>query len=264
MEKILILSAVFFVISAVFSMIGMGGGTLYVPILLFAGYTIKQAPPISLILIVATSTSAMITFWRGGKVDWKLAVVIGSIMNGAAFAGGYFSGFLPEDLLKGLLAGVLVVAGILMLKSPAGEVPIVRGGSRWLWHRHFDGHDYRVNLPLVLGASALVSGIAGMLGITGGIIILPIMVLLCGVPMDIAIASSMVMVGVTALSGLAGHAISGPVEWPTGLALAASAVAGGFLGSRVSLSMNKALLKKGFGLLVLLIAARMVFRMVAG
>lgn len=265
MEKLIILSAVFFVISAVFSMIGMGGGTLYVPILLFAGYTIKQAPAISLVLIIATSISAMYTFWRGGKVDWKLTAVIGSTMLVAAFAGGYFSGFASKELLLGLLAGVLVVAGILMLKNPAkGAAPVVRGGSRWLWHRHFGGHDYRLNLPLMLGASAVVSMISGMLGITGGIIILPIMVLLCGVPMDIAIASTMAIVGFTALSGLAGHAMHGHVEWTVAVTLAVSAAAGGYAGSKVSLSMNKAALKKMFGVLVLLIAAKMIFKMVHG
>jgi len=112
-------------------------------------------------MIVATSATAMAAYWRGGRVDWKLTAVIGSTM------------------LLSLLAGVLVVAGVLMLRNPAkGAAPVVRGGNRWLWHRHFGGHDYRINLPLMLGASALVSMVSGMLGITGGIIILPIMVLL--------------------------------------------------------------------------------------
>jgi uncharacterized membrane protein YfcA len=265
MEKLLVLSAVFFVVSAVFSMIGMGGGTLYVPILLFAGYTIKQAPAISLVLIIATSATAMTAYWRGGRVDWKLTAVIGSTMLVAAFAGGYFSGFASKDLLLSLLAGVLVVAGVLMLKNPAKDAaPVVRGGARWLWHRHFGGHDYRINLPLTLGAAALVSMVSGMLGITGGIIILPVMVLLCGVPMDVAIASTMAIVGLTALSGLAGHAIHGHIEWTTAAALAVSAALGGFAGGKISLSMNKDTLKKSFGVLVLLIAARMIFRLVAG
>jgi uncharacterized membrane protein YfcA len=168
-------------------------------------------------------------------------------------------------MLLSLLAGVLVVAGVLMLRNPAkGAAPVVRGGNRWLWHRHFGGHDYRINLPLMLGASALVSMVSGMLGITGGIIILPIMVLLCGVPMDVAIASTMAIVGFTALSGLAGHAIHGHVDWTTAAALAVSAALGGLAGGKVSLSMNKDALKKSFGVLVLAIAAKMIFRVVAG
>jgi len=253
-------------------MIGMGGGTLYVPLLLLAGYTIKEAPPISLVLIIASSFSAMITFARSGKVDWKLAILIGTVMNIAAFAGGYFSGFASKELLLGLLAGVLVVAGILMLKNPTKNASTANSApdstlpdeqSRWLWHRHFAGHDYRINLPLMLASAGIVSLISGMLGITGGIIILPIMVLLCGVPMDIAIASTMVIVGVTALSGLTGHMLHGSVQWTTACTLAISTVAGGFAGSKISLKLNKAALKKAFGVLVLLIAFKMIYQMVA-
>jgi len=73
----------------------------------------------------------------------------------------------------------------------------------------------------------------------------------------------MVIVGVTALSGLAGHAIHGAVEWTTAAALAVSGVAGGFLGSKISLSLNKNALKKAFGVLVLIIAAKMIYQMLA-
>jgi len=70
MENIMILSLIFFCVSTFFSMLGMGGGILYVPFLLFAGYTMKTAPSISLILILAVSTviGAMIR----GKVSINL------------------------------------------------------------------------------------------------------------------------------------------------------------------------------------------------
>lgn len=57
-------------------MLGMGGGILYVPILLFAGYTMKTAPSISLILILATSLAALFHFSKNKLVDWKLAFVM--------------------------------------------------------------------------------------------------------------------------------------------------------------------------------------------
>ena len=131
----------------------------------------------------------------------------------------------------------------------------------WLWHRKFNGIEYEVNLPLVLTATALIGILSGMLGITGGIIKLPIMVLLCGVPMDIAIATSTVMVGVTAISGLAGHVITSQVNWPVGLVFAAVAVAGGLLGSHISISMDKELLKRMFGIIVWLIAIRILIQL---
>ncbi len=261
MERIFLLSLVFFVISTVFSMIGMGGGILYVPILLFAGFSFKQAPAISLIFIMATSVSALFTFQRNRKVDWKLAMVIDPPTDVMAFVGGYFSAWMPESALRICLAVVLMIAGTLMFRNrsrrPEGVIP---EEGWWLWHRSFNGVTYTVNLPLVLTATALIGILSGMLGIAGGIIKLPIMVLLCGVPMDIAVATSTVMVAVTALSGLAGHAVSGRVAWSTGLVLAIAAVSGGLLGSRISLSMNKVRLKQIFGLVVWLIAVRIAIR----
>lgn len=263
MEQTLILAAIFFAVSTLFSMIGMGGGILYVPILLIAGFTFNQAPAISLLLISATSIAALSTFWRNRKVDWKLALVIDPPTDMMAFAGGYFSSLIPEPVLRFVLVGILMIAGTLMLLNKARKDSHTFNKEHWwLWHRDFHGTNYTVNLPLVLTATALIGVLSGMLGITGGIIKLPLMVLLCGVPMDIAVATSTVMVAVTALSGLAGHAMNGQVDWRTGLVLAATAVAGGLLGSRISVSMDKARLKKGFGIIVWLIAIRFLMQLI--
>ncbi len=262
MTGLVALAAIFFGISTLFSMIGMGGGILYVPILLFAGYSMDAAPALSLILILATSSAALVTFWRNRMVDWRLALVIDPPTDVMALVGGYFSHVVPGPVLRGILAGVLVLAGVLMLrrKAPRGSAPAPREGW-WLWRRDFHGIRYTVNLPLVLTATAAVGLLSGMIGITGGIIKLPIMVLLCGVPMDVAVATSTVMVAVTAGSGLLGHALSSQVDWVTGLVLAGAAVAGGLLGSRISISADKARLKRIFGVVVLLVAARIVFQL---
>jgi uncharacterized membrane protein YfcA len=263
MEQMLILAAVFLLVSILFSMMGLGGGVLYVPILLFAGFSMSSAPAISLTLIAGTSLAALSNFWKNNKIDWKLALVIDPPTDIMAFVGGYFCARVSDSILRTILVVVLMVAGTLMLKNKkmAGGVK-VRKEHWWLWHREFQGERYTVNLPLILTATALIGLLSGMLGITGGIIKLPIMVLLCGVPMDIAIATSTVMVAVTALSGLVGHAVQGQVDWRTGLILAGVAVLGGLIGSHISLSMNKAKLKKGFGVVVWLIAMRMLFQLI--
>jgi len=75
---------------------GMGGGILCVPILLFAGFSIKEAPVTSLILIVATSAASLLTFWRKHKVDWKLALVIDPPTDMMAFVGGIPAHLFPR------------------------------------------------------------------------------------------------------------------------------------------------------------------------
>jgi len=262
MEHLFLLAVVFFIVSTLFSMIGMGGGILYVPILLFAGFSIKQAPAVSLILILGTSSAALFTFWRNKKVDWKLALAIDPPTDVMAFVGGYFSALVPELALKALLICILIIAGTLMLRQQRNTIENAADGRPWYWRRNFNGIEYTVNLPLVLTATALVGVLSGMLGITGGIIKLPIMVLLCGVPMDIAVATSTVMVAITALFGLAGHAIRSPVSWDVGLILAIAAVFGGILGSRISLKANKTVLKRCFGIVVWLVAIRLFIQLI--
>jgi uncharacterized membrane protein YfcA len=263
MDQTLILALLFLGVSTLFSMLGMGGGVLYVPILLFAGFEMAAAPSLSLILIAATSLAALTHFSKNNKVDWKLALVIDPPTNILAFAGGYYSTLIAESLLRSVLIVVLMTAGTLMLINRQQNMqPKVLHEHWWLWHRKFHEQRYTVNLPLVLTASALIGLLSGMLGITGGIIKLPIMVLLCGVPMDIAVATSTVMVAVTALSGIAGHSIHGIVDWRIGLTLATVALIGGLIGSRISVSMNKAQLKKFFGVVVWLIALRMLVQLI--
>lgn len=274
--ELAVLGVVFLLVSAVFAMVGLGGGILYVPILLFAGYGMREAPAISLVLIVATSVTALWTYWRSGRVDWKLALVIDPPTDVMAFVGGYASGLVPERLLLGVLAAVLVVAGLLMLRGnarggPGGARPAGGTGARrspgrsgrWWWHRRFRGDEYAVHLPLVLSVTAAVGLLSGMLGITGGILKLPVMVLLCGVPMDVAVGTSTAMVALTAACGLAGHAIRGPVDWRVALLLALAALAGGLLGSRVSLGVDRGRLRRLFGVLLLLVAARLAWRLLA-
>jgi len=262
MEKMLILAGVFFVVSTMFSMLGMGGGILYVPILLIAGYTMDTAPGISLILILGTSLAALFTFSKKNMVDWKLALVIDPPTDIMAFVGGYFSAMVPESVLRGILAGILIIAGILMIKQKkVGEVKIEKQGW-WYWHRKFNADEYIVNIPMVLTATALIGVLSGMLGITGGIIKLPIMVLLCGVPMGVAVATSTVMVAVTALSGAAGHAASGTVDWKTGAILAVACIIAGTIGSKISLKIDKSKLKRIFGVVVLLIACRIIYKLI--
>ncbi|MBU1535103.1 sulfite exporter TauE/SafE family protein, partial [Myxococcota bacterium] len=113
-----VLLPLIFAISTFFAMIGQGGGTFYVPLLIFAGLTMKSAPSLSLILILATSSAALITYWRNNQVDWKLALVIDPPTDVMAFVGAYFSTLVAPVYLRSLLAGVLILGGFLMLRPP--------------------------------------------------------------------------------------------------------------------------------------------------
>jgi hypothetical protein len=160
-----------------------------------------------------------------------------------------------------LFALVVVVAGILMIRPPSmtARTRGVAGGA-FCWRRHLGDQHYRVDLGIGLPASFLAGVASGMVGVGGGILKVPLMVLLLGVPLDIAIGSSALMIGLTAAGGFAGHLISGHWDWKTSLILAVAVFAGGQIGSRISVRLDKQKLKRGFGWFLLVIATLMLIR----
>ena len=230
----------------------------YVPILLFAKTPIHDAAAISLSLILATSLSALFVFLKNKMVDWKLAAVIDPPTDIMAFVGGYFSTYVSESALKAVLVCVLIVAGIFMIKRGVPKPLCPKEKTWWCWDRNFNGRNYRVNLLLTLPITVGIGVLSGMIGITGGVIKLPLMVLFCGVPMDIAIATSTIMVAVTALFGLGGHIMAGHFDFSMVAPLAVAAFIGGQIGSRISIKSDKVKLKKVFGLVLMAIAIKIL------
>jgi len=135
--------------------------------------------------------------------------------------GGYYSSFVQIKELKILFILVLIISGYFMIK-PIKEIQDKFINERkWsYWQRKFGEEEYSVNLLLGLPITALSGLAAGLLGIGGGATKVPLMVLLCGIPMKIAVGTSCFMVGITALSGFWGHFFAGHFEPKMALILA--------------------------------------------
>lgn len=232
MIELVFLCLVFFIASGISSMIGMGGGALYVPILLAFNFPFYQAAAISIFIIMALSISASLVYYRAQLIDWKLALVIEPLTAIMSFAGGFYSFFVRIKELKILFILILIVSGYFMLK-PVKEIKnkFVNRRKWGFWSRKFGEDAYSVNLVVALPLSALSGLMAGLLGIGGGVIKVPLMVLLLGVPMKVAVGTSCFMVGLTALFGFWGHFFSGHFELKIALILALVVFAGAQAGS---------------------------------
>lgn len=249
------LFAVFLIASAVFSMLGQGGGAFYVPMLLALSVPMYVAATTSQVLIVVVSFSSMLVFARARMVDWKLVLLIEPPTNVGAFLGGFLSPYIPAGFAKICFAGVLLVGAYYMYKPPrpAGDRHS-RPAHWWLWHRTGVADPYAINI-LVLVPVMLVAGfVAGLLGVGGGLIKVPAVVVLGGVPMSIAVGSSSLMVGVTALTGFAGHLLRGHFDLLLTGVLAAGVLVGSQIGPRFAIKRNQAALKKYFALLLVAIS----------
>jgi len=255
-----ILSAIMFVVAILFSMLGQGGGVLYTPVQVFAGIDFHVAATTSLFLIMVVSLSATIVFRGANRVDWPLAIVLESATAGGGLVGGLSSGRFSGSVLTLVLAGIIAFSAFFMVRNITLDHECPQGGGVLVWRRSLGRQVYCVNLLLALPISFLAGTISGLVGVGGGILKVPMMVLLFGIPMEIAVGSSAFMVGLTAAGGFAGHVASGHWDWRTSLILAAAVFVGGQIGARQSVRIDKSKIKKGFGWFLFLIAGLMIAR----
>jgi hypothetical protein len=253
-----ILGSSMFVVAVVFSMLGQGGGALYTPLQVWLGIEFHQAATTSLFLIMVTSAAASLVYYKARRIDWPLAIALETVTTAGGFAGGMGSGWLSGTVLSLVFAGVIAAASVFMIlpmkeRPPCGD----EAGGLLAWRRTLGEQSYCINLALALPLSFLAGVLSGMVGVGGGLIKVPIMVLALGVPMDIAVGSSALMVGLTAGGGFAGHLLHGHWSWKLSLVLALVVFIGGQIGSRLTVKLEKRKLKVGFGIFLLVIAATM-------
>jgi len=255
--RILILLPVILLLAAVMTMTGRGGGNFYVPLLVAAGQPMHEAATTGQLILVAAALTGMLIFHKHKKVDWKLALVIDPPTDIMAFVGGYFSYLVSGVALKFILSALLLVAAFCMLLR-AHERPIGDRKRFGFWRRTFGGTQYVVNLWFAIPITAATGLAAGAVGISGGSFKVPLMVLLCGVPMDVAVGTSSAMVAVTALMGFLGHSTAGHFDWQWAVPAACCAAVGSIIGARQALRTRPKALKTVFALTTLGAAIFMV------
>ena len=258
-EKVIILFAAFFVVSVVFMIFGQGGGAIYVPMLLAFGLPMYKAAATSQVLIIAATLSAILVFHKAKMIDWWLSLIVEPPTNLGAFLGGYLSPHFPPMFSKLAFAGILLIGAYFMIK-PIQERQSFSYRQNWFClYRNIGEYKYHINLLIIVPIMILAGFIAGMLGVGGGLFKVPALVLLGGVPMKVAVGSSGLMIGITALTGLFGHALVGHFDPKLGLILGFAVFSGAQAGARIGVSIDKTRHKKYFGYLLVFIACWMVY-----
>jgi len=256
---IVIAGIVVLILAIPFSMVGQGGGSTYVPVLLAAGMDFHESSTTSLFMIMLASLAATLVFGRKKTVDWKLLFSIVPLAILGSFAGGYVAQLISALILKIVFAAVLIIAAFFMLR-PATEGKSPGFMPQWLcWDRSCGEHQYRISMGLLIPAIALAGFIAGMIGVGGGLFVLPLLILLFGCPTRIAIGVSSTYVGITALPGFIGHLVGGSAFniW-VALPLAAAAFIGATLGPMFSLKIGIKKLRVVLAIVLIALAIWMV------
>ncbi|MFA5433827.1 MAG: sulfite exporter TauE/SafE family protein [Candidatus Paceibacterota bacterium] len=238
--NIWILAGIILIIALVMTMTGRGGGNFYVLALVLSGIGIHEAATTGQFVLISSSLAATIFFGKKKVVDWKLVLLIGSMTLISAFLGGFFSDKFDATLLKIIFAIFIFIASVLMLK-PVKKEP--KPNKRYRIELKSTNATYQINLIVFIPIVIITGFVAGMVGISGGSFLVPLMVLAVGVPMQIAIGTSTTLVLITATAGFLGHLSTGHFDVRMSVILAVAAIIGSLFGTRLTIKANPKILK---------------------
>ncbi|MGD9606489.1 MAG: sulfite exporter TauE/SafE family protein [Leucobacter sp.] len=246
--SILIALALAAVVGVSLGLLGGGGSILTVPILTYVlGMEPREAIAASLFIVGATSAVSAITHAKAGRVRWKTGILFGLAGMAGAFGGGLLGGYIPGVVLMILFAIMMIVTSVAMIRGRKD-----RGGSAGSAEGSAGGSAER-GLPVarILIDGLLVGLATGLVGAGGGFLIVPALNLLGGLPMAIAVGTSLLVITMKSFAGLGGYLFSVQLNWPIVLAFTGAAVAGSFVGTALAGRVPERALRRGFGIFVL-------------
>jgi len=253
--NIWILGLIIFGIAALMTTTGRGGGNFYVLALALAGIGMHEAATTGQFILIASSMTATFFFGKKKVTDWKLVLLIGGMTLVSAFLGGFFSDVFDGQILKIIFAVFIAIASILMLR-PVKEGP--KQNSKYRVKLNSGAITYHINLFIFIPIVLITGFVSGMVGISGGSFLVPLMVLAVGVPMHIAVGTSTTLVMITASAGFLGHLSTGHFDPSLALPLAVAGAIGGYLGTHMTVNIPSKKLKLIFAGTSLLAALIMV------
>jgi uncharacterized membrane protein YfcA len=246
MTHLVVVGFFVFAVAITMTMVGKGGGNFYVVILALASVPMHQAAATGQFILFAASVAALIVFQKNRVVALPLAICIGILVSLPALGGGYFSHLFSGFSLKMIFAGMLVAAGIvMMIPVPEKSLSSSRGHFGY-WHLRSGSETYPVNLWIAAPVTILTGFGSGMVGVSGGSFLVPLMVLACGVPMHTAVGTASTLIAATSLMGFSGHAIRGDFNPSWAIPLALITVFGGIIGGKFAMKTKPKHLKELF------------------
>jgi uncharacterized membrane protein YfcA len=252
------------------SLLGLGGGLLIVPLLAFGFHLpLLNAVGVSLVCVIMTSGAAAGVYLERRVANLRLGMTLELFTALGAIVGGLVAFVLDEAVIAGLFAALLVYTAISMLRGAPERDPIDAtpgpDGPPAGWTSSLHGGDYRVR-SLGVGSLASVGAgvVAALLGVGGGLVKVPVMHLIMGVPLRVATATSNLMIGVTASAGAIIYLLRGEIDPLVAGPTALGVFTGATLGSRSAHRVDVRLLRTLFVVVLLYTAVQMAGRAVQG
>ena len=237
---------------------GSGGSIITMPALLYLlNVEPKAAIAMSLGIVAVTATITAIQHWRRGNVNLKITVIFGLFGVVGTYGGALLGVITPVVIQLSVFALVMYAAAWKMLKPQpqhksvgAAVADCPDGNCNDLKYGHIAMHGIAVGI------------LTGIVGVGGGFLIVPALVLLSGLSMKNAVGTSLSIVALKSFAGFAGYAGAVSIDYPMMATFTVIAIIGSVLGSQLGHRMPAELLKRGFGGFLLLVASYILIKSV--
>lgn len=249
-------------------LIGGGGSILTVPVLVYLFHVEPVlATAYSLFIVGTTSLFGTLPKYRQGLVSLKTAIIFGIPSIAAVYATrAFIVPLIPQEifsigsfvvtkaiLLMLLFAVLMVFASVSMIREKKQQ------GSNGAGDQD-EPATQKFNYPMILLEGIIVGVLTGLVGAGGGFLIIPALVLFSKLPMKMAVGTSLLIITAKSLFGFLGDLSHTVMDWKLLLTVTALAVAGIFLGNRISHKISGDKLKKGFGWFVLIMGIYIIVK----
>lgn len=243
-----VVAVLVFIFSGLMAMAGLGAAFLFVPLFYYLGVPLPEAAATALLLNVVSLLFATINYWRARLINFRVGLPVLVVAVALSPLGARLTTHVDAQLLLGLFAAFLIFAGFMMLfYRPRNRV---RALSR------------STELSVATSVGGVAGFLGGLLGVGGGNFVLPVLTWL-GLGVKVAAGTTALVVVFASLSGFLGHVTLGGLN-PIFIGLTAlMAATGSIVGSQaMKTKLSGGQLKKLIGVLLWLIAAKMVFDLV--
>ena len=236
-----------FIAAFIFSLGGVGAAIILIPILVSLGIPVNVAKPVGLFYNTVSLTGASINNIKNKRLDFKIGIPI--IISSFLFAigGAFISKYIPNKVILILFIGFLLFSGFM-----------------FLFHKKREKEIYRSDIPYVkltfIGAFAGV--LSGMLGIGGGGIISPLMLMTGFNPKKITAITAFV-VPFSSFSGFLTYWAMGNINWRILIIASIAGIAGATLGTIfMQKRLNPQTVKKILAVILLIMAFKLIFKII--
>jgi uncharacterized membrane protein YfcA len=207
------------------SLLGLGGGILIVPLLTLGfGLPLREAVGVSLVSVIVTSSASASVYLQRHVANLRLGMTLEMFTAMGALLGGLLAFLLDERTLAGLFAALLIYVAISMVRRSSSE-PADEAGAT----------GYRIQRAGLGYVGSIFAGVvSALLGIGGGLVKVPVMHLIMGVPLRVATATSNLMIGITASASAIIYLFRGGIDPYVAGPVAVGVFVGASVGSRTA------------------------------